>query len=64
MKREYTRNERIASLVFPDQADPELRKQQSIAAQLNRTQPPRTKITPDHVRGSTSPLGGQATKPK
>jgi hypothetical protein len=59
---EYTRNERLASLLFPDQADPQLRKLQTIEAQLNRKQPPRSNLTPDHLRGATSPLGGVAKK--
>jgi hypothetical protein len=63
MPREYSRNERIASLLFPNQADLELRKLQAIEAQLNRKQPPRSNLTPDHLRGATSPLGGVA-KPK
>ena len=63
-KREYTRNERLASTIYPAHADPELRKEMLFRAMHERRKSSEPNITPDHVRGATSPLGGQATKAK
>jgi hypothetical protein len=60
MPREYTRNERLASTIYPAHADPELRKEMALRAMHERRKSSEANLLPDRTRQHVSPLGGVA----
>jgi hypothetical protein len=62
MKREYTRNERLASTIYPAHADPELRKEMAIRAMHERRKSSEPNLLSDRTRQHVSPLGGVVKK--
>jgi hypothetical protein len=60
-----THSERLASVLFPSHSDDATRKEMAtIAAGKGKRGPSGPSLTPDHLRGSCSPLGGQGVRSK
>ena len=60
-----TRNQKLAAVLYPNQTSKETRREMAqLSANEVKKAPTASPLLSDRTRGATSPLGGQATKPR